>query len=49
MPVFAGFDQFTENLKERCITYGVIDGLAVFAYGGERTTFDIDLLIHGKD
>ncbi|MBT4760808.1 MAG: hypothetical protein HOO06_03840 [Bdellovibrionaceae bacterium] len=43
-----GIHAFTEQLKNKQIDFGIIGGLAVFAYGGERTTFDVDFLIHGK-
>jgi hypothetical protein len=48
MAVFEGVTSFTDNLEKQGIPYAVIGGIAVFAYGGERTTFDIDFLIHGK-
>jgi predicted nucleotidyltransferase len=49
MPVFTGLNQFASKLEDQNIRFGIIGGLAVFAYGGERTTFDVDFLIHGKD
>jgi len=47
MGLLQGVEIFTQKLKERQIPFGIIGGLAVFAYGGERTTFDVDFLIHG--
>lgn len=47
MSLIEGVTAFTQALEKKSITYGVIGGLAVFAYGGERTTFDVDLLVHG--
>lgn len=47
MSLIEGLHQFTEELKSKNISYGIIGGLAVFAYGGERTTFDVDFLIDG--
>lgn len=49
MSLLTGITQFTDELKKHQVTFGIIGGLAVFAYGGERTTFDIDFLIHGQD
>lgn len=43
-----GITQFTDELNKNNIPFGIIGGLAVFAYGGERTTFDVDFLIHGQ-
>ncbi len=48
MSLFEGITAFTQQLNQMKIPYGVIGGIAVFAYGGERTTFDIDFLIDGK-
>lgn len=49
MSLIQGVQTFAAALEKRNIRYGVIGGLAVFAYGGQRTTFDVDFLIHGKD
>jgi hypothetical protein len=49
MSLIQGLQQFTSELEKNGIAYGIIGGLAVFAYGGERTTFDVDFLIHGRD
>jgi hypothetical protein len=48
MSLLDGIVQFTEALEKQRIPFGIIGGLAVFAYGGERTTFDVDFLIHAK-
>lgn len=48
MSLLQGISQFTEELNKRSIPFGIIGGLAVFAYGGERTTFDVDFLIDGQ-
>lgn len=48
MSLIKGFAEFVNELEKEKIPFGVIGGLAVFAYGGERTTFDIDFLIHGR-
>lgn len=48
MSLIEGVSAFTRELETRKIIYGIIGGLAVFAYGGERTTFDVDFLIHGE-
>jgi hypothetical protein len=48
MSLITGMAQFTENLIKCKIPFAVIGGLAVLAYGGERTTFDIDFLIDEK-
>lgn len=45
MSILTGISQFTNLLNEQIIPFAVIGGYAVFAYGGERTTFDIDFLI----
>lgn len=49
MSLIQGVTLFTSELQKRKIPYGIIGGLAVFAYGGERTTFDVDFLIHGNN
>jgi hypothetical protein len=49
MSLLEGISQFTTELEKQRIVYAIIGGLAVFAYGGERTTFDVDFLIHGKE
>ncbi len=46
MSLIKGVQSFTQELADRKIVFGIIGGLAVFAYGGERTTFDVDFLIH---
>lgn len=46
MSLIQGINEFTNQLKNESIPFGIIGGLAVFAYGGERTTFDVDFLIH---
>ncbi len=43
-----GVSAFTSALEKERIPYAIIGGLAVFAYGGERTTFDVDFLVHGE-
>jgi len=48
MSLIYGVTSFTKELDSRNIKYGIIGGMAVFAYGGERTTFDVDFLIHGR-
>jgi hypothetical protein len=48
MSLIEGVAAFTKALETENVPYGVIGGIAVFAYGGERTTFDIDFLIHGQ-
>ncbi len=48
MSLIEGISAFTAHLETRSIPYGIIGGLAVFAYGGERTTFDVDFLINGQ-
>ncbi|PIT98770.1 MAG: hypothetical protein COT74_13835 [Bdellovibrionales bacterium CG10_big_fil_rev_8_21_14_0_10_45_34] len=48
MSLISGIQQFVQKLDENSIAYAVIGGLAVFAYGGDRTTFDVDFLIHGQ-
>lgn len=47
MSLYTGVNQFVQELTSCGIPFGIIGGLAVFAYGGERTTFDVDFLIHG--
>jgi hypothetical protein len=47
MNLYASINVFTKELEQAQIPYAIIGGLAVFAYGGERATFDVDLLIHG--
>jgi len=47
MSLFSKITAFTDELRKRKIDFGIIGGLAVFAYGGERTTFDVDFLISG--
>ena len=47
MSLIEGVSAFTRELETGKVTYGIIGGLAVFAYGGERTTFDVDFLVHG--
>ncbi len=49
MSLIKGVAEFTGELQSKNIAFGIIGGLAVFAYGGERTTFDVDFLIHGKE
>lgn len=49
MSLISGVRSFTDELEGQSITFGIIGGLAVFAYGGDRTTFDVDFLIHQKD
>lgn len=46
MSLISGIQSFTSKLEDSSIPFGIIGGLAVFAYGGERTTFDVDFLIH---
>ena len=46
MVLLKGLTEFVNELNLNSIDYGIIGGLAVFAYGGDRTTFDIDFLIH---
>lgn len=48
MALINGIAQFVDQLEKRNVPYAIIGGLAVFAYGGERTTFDVDFLIHGQ-
>ncbi len=48
MSLVEGVGAFTKELEHKKIAYGIIGGLAVFAYGGERTTFDVDFLVHGQ-
>jgi len=48
MSLLNGIASFTKSLEDRKIPYGIIGGLAVFAYGGERTTFDVDFLVDGQ-
>lgn len=48
MSLVQGIGQFVDGLQSKGIPYAIIGGLAAFAYGGERTTFDVDLLIHGQ-
>lgn len=48
MSLISGVTAFTKELELNSIPYCIIGGLAVFAYGGERTTFDIDFLIDGQ-
>ena len=48
MSLIHGISTFTQELLKNNIEFGIIGGLAVFAYGGERTTFDIDFLIDEK-
>lgn len=47
MSLIDGVQKFTQELSDRKIIFGIIGGLAVFAYGCERTTFGIDFLVHG--
>lgn len=47
MSLIEGITSFTDELHRSKVPFGIIGGLAVFAYGGERTTFDVDFLIHG--
>lgn len=47
MKFYTGVQEFTAQLEAKNVPYAVIGGLAVFAYGGERTTFDIDFLVPG--
>lgn len=47
MSMYASVDEFVRELKSERIAFAIIGGLAVFAYGGERATFDVDFLIHG--
>lgn len=49
MSLVKGMTQFAEELQRANVSFGIIGGVAVFAYGGERTTFDIDFLIDGKE
>lgn len=49
MSLISGIQSFTSKLEKSAIDFGIIGGLAVFAYGGERTTFDVDFLIHKKN
>ncbi len=48
MSLINGITKFTDELIQEKISFGIIGGLAVFAYGGERTTFDVDFLIHSQ-
>ncbi len=47
MSLIEGVTSFTRQLENHRIPFGIIGGLAVFAYGGERTTFDVDFLVSG--
>lgn len=47
MSLYASIETFTRELENAKIPFAIIGGLAVFAYGGERATFDVDFLIHG--
>ena len=47
MSIYASIEDFTSHLKNNSISFAIIGGLAVFAYGGERATFDVDFLIDG--
>jgi hypothetical protein len=49
MSLIQSVSSFTTELDKLKIPYAIIGGLAVFAYGAERTTFDVDFLIHGQD
>lgn len=46
MSLLSGIQSFTAKLEESSVPFAIIGGIAVFAYGGERTTFDVDFLIH---
>lgn len=46
MSLITSIQAFTHELEKCNVEYGIIGGFAVFAYGGERTTFDVDFLIH---
>lgn len=48
MKLLASLQNFTFQLDQHRIEYAVIGGFAVFAYGGQRTTFDVDFLIHQR-
>ena len=47
MDLYKGLNQFATALEKQKIPFAVIGGLAIFAYGGERATFDVDFLVHG--
>ncbi len=49
MDLVSGINDFVNLLNRDKIVFGLIGGLAVFAYGGERTTFDVDFLVSGDD
>lgn len=46
MTLTKGLHDFATELNSKQIPFAVIGGIAMFAYGSERTTFDVDLLIH---
>lgn len=48
MSLYEGLNEFTNELNNQKLPFAIIGGLAVFAYGGERTTFDVDFLIHAQ-
>lgn len=48
MSMYSSIDDFTTKLRSKNIPFAIIGGLAVFAYGGERATFDVDFLIDGS-
>ena len=39
---------FAGELNRESIPFAIIGGMAMFAYGSDRTTFDVDFLIHGQ-
>ncbi|MDP9142868.1 MAG: nucleotidyltransferase [Pseudomonadota bacterium] len=43
--VLAAFEAISRELTEAKVRFLVVDGLAVYAFGGERITHDIDLVI----
>lgn len=47
--ILADFNEAVEVLEKIGARYAVVGGVAVALHGGERSTFDVDFLIHPDD
>ncbi len=48
MSIIQGLHSFASELQKQNIPFAIIGGIAMFSYGSDRTTFDVDFLVDGQ-
>ncbi|MEK6556589.1 MAG: hypothetical protein AABZ31_15170 [Bdellovibrionota bacterium] len=48
MSIIQGLHSFASELQKESVPFAIIGGIAMFSYGSERTTFDVDFLVDGQ-